>query len=131
MKKATLEKAIELCEAIYSELGDLGYFPALTGGSLYKEGKRKDIDIVIYRHRQKVDKFEMRDIKLNLENIGLTEILFYSFVTKAKWQGFCVDLLNPETKVYSEEEYTNLVREMNTINNKTAEDNKHPQLNLK
>jgi hypothetical protein len=125
VKKATLEKGIELCEAIYLELGNLGYFPALTGGSLYKEGKRKDIDIVIYRHRQKVDKFEMRDIKLNLENIGLTEFQFYSFVTKAKWQGFCVDLLNPETKVYSEEEYTSLLLETNTIKNKQQ------QLNLK
>ena len=33
---------------IYQVSKDLGYFPALTGGYLYKEGLRKDVDIVMY-----------------------------------------------------------------------------------
>ena len=99
MIKVSLCEAIELCNKLYLQLERFGYFPALTGGQLYKTGGRKDIDIVIYRHRQKVANFEMKDIKSNLEEIGITDINFYGFVTKCKWKGFRVDLFNPESKV--------------------------------
>ena len=69
MIKVSLCEAIELCNKLYLQLERFGYFPALTGGQLYKTGGRKDIDIVIYRHRQKVANFEMKDIKSNLEEI--------------------------------------------------------------
>ena len=36
---------------IYRVSKELGYFPALTGGYLYKEGLRKDVDIVMYEER--------------------------------------------------------------------------------
>ena len=89
-------KGIELCKILYQKLKGAGFFPALTGGLLYKEGTRKDIDIVIYRHREQ-NKFEMHDIEKLLVECGLTDFKYYGFVTKAKWQGITVDLFNPES----------------------------------
>ncbi len=91
-------KGLELCKILYKELNIIGVFPALTGGLLYKEGNRKDIDIVLYRHRQELDGFETKEIELILSRCGLTDFQYFGFVTKAKWQGVTVDLFNPETK---------------------------------
>lgn len=76
---------------------DVGIFPALTGGLLYKDGERKDIDIVLYRHRQKIDSFEVVDFVKELGELGIEITGFYGFVTKAKWNGMTVDIFNPET----------------------------------
>lgn len=93
---ADINKGIELCKLLHEKLKGAGFFPALTGGLLYKNGERKDIDIVIYRHREQV-KFEMNQIEHLLSDCGLTDFIFYGFVTKAKWQGITVDLFNPES----------------------------------
>ena len=93
----TQQDGIKLCGILWSKLNDRGYFPALTGGLLYKEGERKDIDIVIYRHRQKHQQFEMTDIFELLEECGLYDLQHFGFVTKAKWRGVVVDLFNPES----------------------------------
>lgn len=88
---------IEVCKAMYDAISESGYFPALTGGMLYKDGERKDCDIVIYRHRQKVDHFEMQEIEPLLKRVGFSDFKYFGFVTKAKYKGFDVDLFNPET----------------------------------
>ena len=106
MKKVGIEAGIELCKKLYSELSRIGYYPALTGGLLYKNGLRKDIDIVIYRNRQDHDDFEVQ-----LKNCGLKEIKSYGFVTKCKWNGINVDLFNPESKSLNDEEYAELKKE--------------------
>lgn len=85
-----------LCKILYHKLKDHGYFPALTGGLLYKEGDRKDIDIVIFRHRQMHDSFDMVDIDNLLKEVGIEILAHHGFVTKAKWCGMTVDLFNPE-----------------------------------
>ena len=92
------QKGIELCQILHKKLLDCGFFPALTGGLLYKEGNRKDIDIVIYRHRQNVAEFEMSDIENHLVDIGFYDFRYFGFVTKVKWKGVDVDLFNPESK---------------------------------
>lgn len=94
---ANQENGIKLCQKMYDKLSAYGYFPALTGGLLYKEGNRKDIDIVVFRHRQEVHSFEMLDIEHHLIDIGFYDFKYFGFVTKAKWRGFVVDLFNPET----------------------------------
>lgn len=105
IKKAVLSNGLELCQILRGELVDKGYYPALTGGLIYKNGPRKDIDIVIYRNRQDHDHFEMSDIFGELEQCGLENIEYYGFVTKAKWKGFTVDLFNPETNIEFNEQY--------------------------
>lgn len=94
----TLEDGIELCKILHEELHSKGYFPALTGGLLYKEGKRKDIDIVLYRHRQDVTDFETIDLLNALSKVGVQITGSNGFITKATWKGKIVDLFNPETK---------------------------------
>jgi hypothetical protein len=91
-----IDNGQELCKILYKNLGG-NFFPALTGGVLYKEGERKDIDIVIYRHRQNTASFEMVEIESKLTASGLTDLKYFGFVTKAKWNGENIDLFNPET----------------------------------
>ena len=93
----TKEMAIELCKLLYQKLEPLGFYPSLTGGLLYKEGNRKDIDILIYRNRQKVESFETIDIESHLNSVGVEITGYFGFVTKAKWKGLVIDLFNPET----------------------------------
>jgi hypothetical protein len=91
------EDANKLCKLLYHELSLIGFYPALTGGVLYKKGVRKDIDIIVYRNRQLVEDFELKDIESTLEKVGMIEFKHYGFVTKCLWMGYSVDLLNPET----------------------------------
>ena len=91
------DDGIDVCKCIYFALSGSGFFPALTGGLLYKEGERKDCDIVIYRHRQDVDHFETIDLEEKLKLIGFTDFKYFGFVTKAKFKGFSIDIFNPET----------------------------------
>ena len=98
-------QALNLCKALHARLEPHGYYPALTGGHLYKGGSRKDIDIVIYRNRQAHSAFEMRDVEEHLGAAGLTGFSYYGFVTKCMYGPLVVDLLNPETKDLSEADY--------------------------
>ena len=106
-KFATAADGIELCRKLKPVLEIIGLYPALTGGVLYKDGRRKDIDIVIYRNRQEVRSFELNDknveLALNATGVEITE--YFGFVTKAKWNGFTVDIFNPETVVDMGEGY--------------------------
>ena len=94
---SNLSFSVSLCKKINDKLSPLGYYPALTGGTLYKEWDRKDVDIVIYRNRQMHDKFEMTDIFPALEEIGFRYLEFFGFVTKSKFGDVVVDLFNPES----------------------------------
>ena len=46
------EEAIALCRALESFAPEFGAHVALTGGCLYRDGERKDVDILVYRIRQ-------------------------------------------------------------------------------
>ena len=96
-KMASLNDGLELCAILREILSPLHLYPALTGGLLYKRGRRKDIDIVIYRNRQEVDGFEIDSLHEILSESAINITGFHGFVTKAKWKGFTVDLFNPET----------------------------------
>lgn len=91
---ADLNQAVEICKTIHTALGG-AYFPALTGGTLYKEGTRKDIDIVIYRHRE-LDCVDMQYVAAQLIAVGFTDFTFYGWCTKCKYKGISIDLFNPE-----------------------------------
>lgn len=91
------EKAIKLCVTLYQILSPLHFYPALTGGCLYKEGERKDCDVVIFRNRQARTDFELRDLEPVLRLAGFTDFQHFGFVTKCMYLGIAVDLFNPET----------------------------------
>lgn len=88
---------IKICKSIYKTLSNNGFYPALTGGLLYKDGDRKDCDIVIYRNRQKISSFELQDIEWILIACGFSEFKHFGFVTKVKYGDIDVDLFNPES----------------------------------
>lgn len=49
----TQAEAIDLCRKIEAVCPRFGCHVALTGGTLYKEGPRKDLDLLFYRIRQR------------------------------------------------------------------------------
>lgn len=102
------EKAIGICAKLYRVLGPLNFYPALTGGCLYKEGERKDCDIVIFRHRQAHTDFELKHLEPVLRLAGFTDFQHFGFVTKCMYLGCAVDLFNPETSLDDDYENDNV-----------------------
>jgi hypothetical protein len=76
---------------------EFGCHVALTGGSLYKSGSRKDADILFYRIRQrrKIDKKGLfRALK---KKLGIDLAQQHGWVQKAMWRGKQIDFFFPET----------------------------------
>jgi hypothetical protein len=100
--KWTQKQALTVCRLIEAIAPAAGCHVALTGGLLYKEGERKDLDIVLYRIRQAetIDwdglqtalrnvGFEFREVPAEYENAP-------AWVRKATFQGKPVDFFFPE-----------------------------------
>ena len=73
MKTWNQKDAIEFCINVENYLRPKGLHVALTGGTLYKEGERKDLDLFIYKndnfdHYFPLDSFWLQDIGLKLTN---------------------------------------------------------------
>jgi hypothetical protein len=95
VKKWNREQAIALCIAVEALAPTYGAHVALTGGLLYKEGKRKDADLLFYCIRQ-VDRIDEEGLLKALETIGLQVVKQHGWVRKAKWFDKDVDLFFPE-----------------------------------
>lgn len=93
----TQAEAIELCRKIEAVAPDCGCHVALTGGTLYKHGERKDADILFYRIRQ-IDSLDMKKLLGELKQIGLKlkGKLCYGWVQKATYNGKPLDLFFPD-----------------------------------
>lgn len=93
-----LEEARDLCKAIQAVSPAYHAHPALTGGLLYKDGPRKDCDIVIY---QRGDTNGVRSpidwvaLWAAFDKIGLTLIHDYGYVKKCQYKGKPVDIFDP------------------------------------
>ena len=95
----TLADGAALCTLLAEPLRAVGLFVGLTGGCCYKLGARKDIDLVLYRHRQQsvpaanaVDTF----VVVVSQVANITDVKTFGFVTKMKINGAPVDVLFPE-----------------------------------
>lgn len=62
----TQKEAIFLARDVQDIIEAFGYHVGLTGGTLYKNGARKDIDLIIYPHR--LNK-RCRDLRIRCETI--------------------------------------------------------------
>lgn len=94
----TQQEAIELCTRIEAICPNHGCHVALTGGLLYKDGERKDCDLVLYRIRQ-VAEIDFEGLKTSLAEIGFTDFEPHGYwLTKAKYQGKTVDFFRPESQ---------------------------------
>jgi hypothetical protein len=88
-------EAIALCVLVESVCPAFGCHVALTGGLLYKSGKRKDCDLLFYRIRQ-FEEIDMNGLWFALAGIGLEEQSGFGWCYKSKFQGKSVDCFFPE-----------------------------------
>lgn len=90
-------EAVDLCRAVENIAPKYGCHVALTGGTLYKDGLRKDVDLLFYRvrHRPEID---VGGLFTALGYTGFSEFNHMSeWLTKAKVWGGSVDLFFPES----------------------------------
>lgn len=92
----TRAEAILLCKELEAIAPNYGFHVALTGGLLYKDGRRKDADILFYRIRQQQGVLDslLSDIPRLIP--GFVIKAKFGFVTKAEYKGKGVDILYPE-----------------------------------
>jgi hypothetical protein len=90
-----LKTASELCKKIELLCPDYGCHVALTGGTLYKDGSRKDCDLLFYRIRQ-VQEIDWIGLFEALGDIGFSDFKKFGWVTKCKYKNLSVDIFNPE-----------------------------------
>ncbi len=89
------QEAIDFCKKIEAMCPEFGCHVALTGGLLYKEGDRKDLDILFYRIRQ-VDYINIEGLKDALVGIGVTLGKDFGWCKKAAFKGKNIDMFFPE-----------------------------------
>ncbi len=91
----TLEDAVALCKLIEDLAPAYGCHVALTGGVLYKEGPRKDLDILLYRIRQAAE-IDQEGLFVALSAHGFVIVRGRLWCFKALYQGKPVDVFFPE-----------------------------------
>ncbi len=92
----TREIAIALCVKIEALAPAYGCHVALTGGTLYKEGPRKDCDILFYRIRQ-IETIDYEGLFRALETLlGIVKTRGFGWCHKATWNGRDIDFFFPE-----------------------------------
>lgn len=100
MKFWTQAEAIDLCRKVENICPNYGCHVALTGGCLYKDGPRKDADLLFYRIREN-DEIDILGLVRALETIGIRRDYGRGsgdedWVFKATWDGRALDLFFPE-----------------------------------
>jgi len=91
----TQQEAIDLCIAIEAICPDYGCHVALTGGTLYKNGPRKDCDLLFYRIRQ-IRQIDQQGLFAALAKIGVERKSGFGWVHKASYGDLNIDMFFPE-----------------------------------
>lgn len=91
----TQQEAIILATQIETVCPDFGYHVALTGGCLYRNGHRQDLDLLFYRIRQ-IENPDYVGLLSKLAEIGIHVYQDFGFCLKAGLGPKSVDLLFPE-----------------------------------
>ena len=95
MEQWTQETAIALCRKVEAICPQFGCHVALTGGTLYRDGPRKDVDILFYRIRQ-IEQIDTDGLFAALANIGLERKGGFGWCFKATYEGRAIDCFFPE-----------------------------------
>jgi len=94
----TMGEALNICTMLESLAPKFGCHVALTGGLLYKQGPRKDLDIVLYRIRQ-VNAIDFGGFQKALAGIGWEfEPTTSGWLHRAWFLGRRVEFLFPEER---------------------------------
>ena len=91
----TLNDAVALCCAIEQVCPPHGCHVALTGGTLYKDGPRKDLDLLFYRIRQ-TPEIDMDGLWEALSRVGIERKSGFGWCYKAEFRGRKIDCFFPE-----------------------------------
>lgn len=91
----TLNEAIEVCKIIEEIAPEYGFHVALTGGLLYKEGSRKDCDLLFYRIRERPDP-DWLGLWGELSSAGVVMVSDFGWCKKAIWRDKQIDIFDPE-----------------------------------
>ncbi len=93
----TLEKAAKFCRLLETVAPAAGAHVALTGGALYRDGERKDVDILVYRIRQ-VEHIDWPALWRSWRDVaGVHLVQNYGWCKKAVLpDGSQVDFFDPE-----------------------------------
>lgn len=91
------EDAIQVCRMLEDISPVYGCHVALTGGCLYKDGRRKDADILFYRIRQ-VKAIDEIGLIAKLREIGFEIVKRSGWVLKVKYEGRPIDMFFPEER---------------------------------
>lgn len=98
-------EAIEFCKKVEAIIAPIGHHVALTGGCLYKEGCRKDLDLIIYSVRQ--SQLNQNEVFELLQRELMLEVLKWG-----NWQskfrtmdGYLIDILIPEMPRFGSDSY--------------------------
>lgn len=103
--------AIALCVAVEAICPEFGCHVALTGGCLYKDGPRKDLDLLFYRIRQapEIDKDGLFEA---LRALGIEHVRGFGWCHKATLDERQIDCFFPdEDGEYPPQESSNGVPE--------------------
>jgi hypothetical protein len=92
----TPQMAVELCRKIEQIAPQYDAHVALTGGCLYKDGPRKDADILFYRIRQSPT-IDRAGLLKALRDIGIEITKEHGWMCKATFWGKTLDIFFPET----------------------------------
>lgn len=103
-RKWSLDMAIQLCHFLEALAPKHGYHIGLTGGTLFKDGPRKDVDILIYEIRQNQPCWE--GFLATLQGYGFSLVRECGWVKKLMSpHGRAIDFLFPETPKQEEGDY--------------------------
>jgi len=91
----TLHEAVALCRVIETICPAFGCHVALTGGTLYKDGERKDCDILFYRIRQ-IPEIDVDGLFGALALVGIVKRSGFGWCHKATYDGREIDCFFPE-----------------------------------
>lgn len=95
MNKWTQAQAVELCRKIETIAPKYGCHVALTGGTLYHFGERKDADILFYRIRQ-IESIDVDGLMDGLRGLGISPERDFGWCYKATFEGRAIDFFFPE-----------------------------------
>lgn len=92
---SNLHFGVEVCRIIESFAPFFGCHVALTGGSLYKQGDRKDLDLIFYRIRQS-PMIDTDGLFNAMVNLGFAKPDGFGWIFKTEYKGVPIDMLFPE-----------------------------------
>lgn len=118
----TTDDAVAVCKLIEPVVAKVGYHVGLTGGCLYGQGGRKDIDLLFYRIRNKNDfektknkrfspcgpeyKYSPKDLVQALaDELGIALSNDYGFVKKLVYSDLTLDAMFPDREPNENEDY--------------------------